>query len=362
LIRSFQAIRSANPGFETTGVLTTTVDAFTAGYDAPRARVFQDELIDRVRTIGGVQAADFSTSTPFSYASPATATIAVDGYVPPRDQQPTAEYNTVGPDYFAALGIAIVSGRTFTRADDEGAAPVAIVDETMAAQFWRGADPVGSRVRVKNDWRRVVGVARPIKSRNLMEAPRPYFYIPLRQNPSPTVALHLRTRLAAPALAPALVRDIHALDSNIAPGELITMQEQVERTTASQRIALTMLIVFGALALVLAAIGLYGVMAATVAQSTRQLALRMALGADASHVRRLILTRGLTLTAAGATVGIVSAWQTTRLMGYLLYRVSPRDVSTFGAAVAIVAVAALAACAAPAYRATRTDPIQVLRG
>src|SRR5262249_27147793 len=155
-------------------------------------------------------------------------------------------------------GIPIVAGRAFMPADDENAAPVAIVDQTTAAQFWRGGDPVGSRVRVKNEWRRVVGVAQAIKTRNFMEAPRPYFYIPLRQNPAPTIGLHIRTALAPAAIAPALVREIHALDGNIAPGEVITMREQVERTTASQRIGVTMLIVFGGLALVLATIGLYG--------------------------------------------------------------------------------------------------------
>jgi predicted permease len=361
LIKSFQAIRTADPGFRTSGVLTTSVDTFTAGYDARRARVFQDELIDRVRAIGGVQAADFSTTTPFSYASGASAPIAVDGYLPPPDQQPTADYNTVGPDYFTTLGIPIVSGRAFSRADDEDAAPVAIVDQTLAAQFWRGADPVGSRLRVRNQWRLVVGVARPIKSRNLMEAPRPYFYVPLRQSPAPVVGLHIRTPLATANVAPALVREIHALDSNVAPGELIPMREQVERTTASQRIALTMLMVFGALALVLAGIGLYGVMAATVAQSSRQFALRMALGADGSHIRRLVLARGLAMTAIGVAIGVACALQTTRLMGYLLYQVSPLDPPTFGMAVGVVILAALAACVAPVRRATRTDPIQALR-
>ena len=361
LIRSFQAIRTADPGFRTEGVLTTSVDAFAARYDARRARVFQDELIDRVRAIGGVESAEFSTTTPFSYASVASAPIAVDGYVPPPDLQPTAEYNIVGPDYFSTLGIPIVSGRAFAPADDEGAAPVAIVDQAMAEQFWRGGDTVGSRVRVRNQWRLVVGVARSIKSRNLMETPRPFFYVPLRQNPAPTVALHIRTPLSPGALGPALVREIHAIDGNIAPGELITLREQVERTTASQRIGMTILIVSGGLALLLAVVGLYGVMAATVAQGAKQLALRMALGADASQVRRLVLTRALAMTAVGGLIGVAVAFETTRLLGYLLYRVSPRDPSTFSAAVVVVAVAALAACIAPVRRATRTDPIQVLR-
>jgi len=362
LIKSFVAIRSANPGFTTDGVLTTTVDAFTAGYDVARARTFQDELIERVAGISGVQTAALSASTPFSYASTNSAAIAVDGFDPPRDQQPIADYNIVTPDYFATMGIPIVAGRAFTPADDEGTAPVAIIDETMAEQFWRGADPVGSRLQAKGRWLFVVGVARPIKSRNFMEARQPYFYVPLRQNPVRVLALQIRTALGPGALRPSLVRDIRALDANIAPGELITMREQVERTTAPQRIALTMLIVFGGLAVVLAAIGLYGVMAAIVAQSSPQFALRMALGAEPSHVVRLVMGNGLAVTIAGVVVGAAATFETTRLMGYLLYEVNPLDPIVFAAAVALVVAAAASACAIPALRATRTDPLQALRG
>jgi predicted permease len=309
-----------------------------------------------------VQTAAFSASTPFSYASTNSAPIAVDGYDPPPDQQPIADYNTVSPDYFATMGIPIVAGRAFTAADDEGAAPVAIIDETIAEQFWRGTDPVGSRLQAKGRWLLVVGVARAIKSRNFMEARQPYFYVPLRQNPVRVLALQMRTVLGPAALRPSLVREMRALDANIAPGELITMREQVERTTAPQRIALTMLIVFGGLAVVLAAIGLYGVMAAIVAQSTRQLALRMALGAGPSDVVRLVMGNGVAVTIAGVVVGAAAAFETTRLMGYLLYEVNPLDPVVFAAAVSVVVAAATSACAIPALRATRADPLQALRG
>lgn len=361
LIKSFQAMRSVSPGFRTDGVLTTTIDTFTAGYDASRARRFQDDLIERIEALGGVEAAAFSATTPFSYAASRTARIAVDGYEPRRDEQPTADYNIVGPDYFATLGIPIVSGRAFSAADDERGARVAIVDQTLADRFWRGADPVGSRLRVNKDWLHVVGVARAIKTRSLLDAPAPYFYIPLRQNPITYMALHIRTASAATAIAPSLVREIHAIDSNLAPGEIITMREQVDRTTASQRVALTMLIVFGGLALVLAAVGLYGVMAALVAQSAQQLALRVALGADRSRLLRLVLGSGLTVTAWGLALGIACALAATRLMGYLLFHVSPRDPAVFVSAIAAVGLVAFAACSIPALRATRTDPLQALR-
>jgi len=237
-----------------------------------------------------------------------------------------------------------------------------VVDETMAAQFWSGVDPVGRRVKVRDRWMQIVGVARNARYRNLFETPKPFFYVALRQNFSATTALHVRTAQGPAALAPALVREIHALDSNVTPSELITMREQVERTTAAQRISVTILVVFGGLALILAAIGLYGVMAATVSQSSRELALRMALGAEASDLLRLVLSKGLALTAAGIVLGLVAALQATRLLGYLLYQVSPRDPLAFGSAFVVICAASLVACVVPAWRATRTDPVCALRG
>jgi macrolide transport system ATP-binding/permease protein len=362
LIQSMQAVRTASPGFSTQDVLATSVDLFTAGYDPQRAKNFQDELIDRLQAIGGVESAAFSRMTPFSYRTYSTAPIAVDGYDAPPDQQPTSEYNEIGPGFLATMGIPLVSGREFTRADNETARPVAIVDETTAAQFFRGADPVGRRVQVKGRWMQIVGVARAAKYRNLLEPPRPFLYVPLRQNFSATTALLIKTSQGPAALAPALVREIHVLDANVAPSELITMREQVDRTTASQRISVTVLVVFGGLALLLAAIGLYGVMAATVSQSSRELALRMALGAGAADLLRLVLSKGLALTAGGVVLGLLAALQVTRLLGYLLYKVGPRDPLAFGSAFLVIAIASFVACFVPAWRATRTDPLRALRG
>ena len=362
LIQSMQAVRRASPGFTTDGALTTSIDLFTAGYDATRAKIFQDELVDRLKAIAGVESVAFSRMTPFSYRSYSSAPIVVDGYDAPPDQQPTAEFNEIGPGFLATVGIPIVAGREFTRADDERAPLAAMVDETMAAHFWPGVDPVGRRVQVRGKWMQVVGVARTAKYHNLLETPKPFFYVPLRQNFSAASALQIRTSQPPASLAPVLVREIRALDPNVAPGELITMREQVDRTTASQRIAVTILVVFGSLALVLAAVGLYGVMASTVSQSTRELALRTALGARASDLLRLVIAKGLALTAIGVTAGAVAAFQLTRLLGYLLYRVSPRDPLAFAAAFLIVILASLGACVVPAWRATRTDPIRALRG
>jgi predicted permease len=275
---------------------------------------------------------------------------------------PTVNYNEIGPDYLATTGIPLVSGREFTRADDETAPLVAIVNQKMAGQFWPGQDPVGLRVQVKGAWMQIVGVARDARYRSVSESAAPFLYVPLRQSNAGGSALFVRTTLAPEALASSLVREIQTLDANLAIGEIITMREEVDRTMAPQRAALIMISGFSILALVLATIGLYGVMSYTVSQSTRELGLRVALGAAPAQLLKLVMSHGLVLTAAGIGIGMVVALGTSRLLGYLLYRVSPRDPAAFATALAAMALAALAACLIPAWRAARIDPLSALRG
>src|SRR6266702_1653168 len=196
LLQSLQRIRTASPGFSTHGVLYTAVDLVSAGYTAQRAQSLQDELIDRVKALPGVESATFARMTPMSYGSYSETLIAVDGYQPPPEEQPTVQYNEVGPDYFVTMGIPLVAGRAFTRADDERAALVAVVNETMAAQYWRGRNPIGERVQVKGRWMQVVGVAKDSKYQSVREAPKPFFYVPRRQNFSVGGGLHIRTPLS----------------------------------------------------------------------------------------------------------------------------------------------------------------------
>jgi macrolide transport system ATP-binding/permease protein len=360
LLKSLSTIQSISPGFTTHGVLTASVDLTSAGYDTQRAREFEDSLTDRLQSLGGVDSVAFARVTPFSYIGYSSAPIVVDGYEAGPDEQPTVEYNEVDPGYFATMGIPLVEGREFTRADNETAPLVAVVNEAMAAQYWRGRSPVGSRVQVKGRWMQVVGTARMSKYANLAEAPKPFFYVAMRQNLN-GVNLNIRTSLGPQAATQALVREIHSLDANLAPGEVITMQEQVDRTTAVQRGAVLMLALFGGLALLLATIGLYGVLSYTVTQRTRELGLRMALGAGTSNLLRLVMSQGLALTGAGLILGAVAALTLTRLIGTLLYHVSPRDPMAFGSAVAVMGIAALAASFLPAWRAAGTDPVRALR-
>jgi macrolide transport system ATP-binding/permease protein len=361
LLQSLQKIRTSSPGFSTRDVLFTSVDLASAGYDAQRAQSFQDEWMDRVKALPGVESAAFARMTPLSFGSFSSTPIAVDGYQPPPEEQPTVEYNEVGPDYFVTMGIPLVSGREFTRADDEKAALVAVVNETMAARYWRGKDPIGERVQVKGRWMRVVGVAKDSKYRSVRETPKAFFYVPHRQNFSIGPGIYIRTPLSRETMATALAHEVHALDGNLAPYELITLQEQLDRSTSPQLAAVTLVSVLSGLALLLAVIGLYGVMSYAVSQSSRELGLRMALGAEASNVWRLVMSRGLGLMTGGVVLGVAVALGLTRLLGNLLFKVSPRDPLAFGAAFAVMTVAALAACFLPAWRAMRTDPARALR-
>ncbi|HWZ26079.1 MAG TPA: ABC transporter permease [Verrucomicrobiae bacterium] len=361
LIQSLQKIRTSSPGFSTHGVMFTGIGLVSAAYDAQRAQNFQDQLIDRVKAMPGVESVVFARMTPLSYGSFSSAPIAVDGYDVPPEERPTVEYNEVGPDYFATMGIPFVSGREFTRADDERGALVVIVNETMAAKFWRGRSAVGERIQVKDRWMQIVGVAKDSKYRSVREAAEPFFYVPLRQNFSVSAALFIRSALSPEMVAVTLAQEVHALDASLAPYELITLQEQLDRSTSPQMVAVTLVSILGALALLLAVIGLYGVMSYAVSQSTRELGLRMALGAGASNVLRLVISRGLALMLGGVVLGAAVALGLTRLLGNLLYHVSPRDPLAFGAAFAVMTIAALAACFLPAWRATRTDPAEALR-
>jgi macrolide transport system ATP-binding/permease protein len=361
LLQSLQKIRNTNPGFSTTNVVQTGVSLIAAGYDDARAKTFQEELIARLRVLPGVESAAFARVTPLGYGTYSSTPIAVDGYQPPPEEQPTVDYNQVSPDYFVTLGIPLRSGREFVRADDENASLVAIVNQTMATRYWRDQDPIDRRLQVKGRWVRVIGVAADSKYESLRENPRPFFYVPLLQDFVRGPALYVRSAQPLQSISATLLREVHALDVNLAAYEMITLQEQVNRSTSPQLVAVTLVSILGGLTLLLAAVGLYGVMSYSVAQSNRELGLRMALGAGAATLFRLVISRGLRLTAVGVLCGTAAGLVLTRLFGKLLYNVSPHDPLAFASAVAVMAIASVAACLLPAWRATRTDPARVLR-
>src|SRR5437870_2803198 len=360
ILQSLQRMQNTSPGFST-DVIVSGADLFSAGYKLERAKAFHTQLLDRVREIPGVESATLARLMPFSYGVFSSAPLQIDGYQPAPDEQLNVSYNEVAEDYFKTLRIPIVAGREFQRTDDENAVPVAIINETMAAKYWPGKDPIGQRLKVKDAWMQIVGVAKNVYYETKLEAPRSFFYVPVRQNFFVGNTLLIRTRETPGTITNALAREVHALDPTLAPYAADRLQAQVDQRGYTQRLAVTLLAIFGGMALFLAAIGLYAVMSYSVSQRTHELGLRMALGADAGNLLRLVLSHGLRLTTAGILVGTIAAFVLTRLMGNLRYKVSPRDPLAFGSALVVITLASLAACFLPAWRATRVDPVQALR-
>lgn len=361
LLRSLVLMQNSDPGFSTRNVVVSAADLFSAGYKPDRAKVFYEQMLERIRPLPGVQSVALARVRPFSYTVYSSAPLEIEGYQPPRNEQVAADYNQVGEGYFATIGIPIIAGREFTRNDDENAPAVAIVNETMAAKYWLGKNAIGQRLKVKDKWMEVVGVAKNAKYERMLEASKPFFYVPVRQNFFVQNGFIIRTDQSAFAIMNSLAGELHALDPNLAPVDTITLQEQVDRMSYPQRLAVALLAIFGGMALFLASIGLYAVMSYSVSQSTREFGMRMALGADTRDLLRLVFSRGLQLTAAGIVIGGMAALILTRLMGNLLYEVSPHDPLAFGLAFVVITIFSLAACLLPAWRATRIDPALALR-
>jgi predicted permease len=345
-MQSLQHLRTADPGFSADHVLASAFDLVAAGYDAQRAKRFREDLLDRVQALPGVESAAWERSRPFSYVGYLSAPITVDGYEPAPDERPKAEYNQVDPGYFATVGIPILSGRDFTRSDNETTFPVAIVNQQMVAKYWHGVDPVGKRIQLS------------------VEVPKSFLYVPIRQGTAVNGDFVIRTAQSPGTMASALLREVRALDSGLGMGEVITLRENLNRTAlASQQIVVALLTIFAVMALSLAAVGLYGVMSYSVSQSKREIGLRMALGAGTSNLFRRVMSHGLTLSIAGILVGSAAAFVLTRFIaiGSLLYKVNPLDPKAFVLASAVMIVISVAACLVPAWRAARTNPIQALR-
>src|SRR5437773_8608500 len=314
LLRSLAQMQNSDPGFSTRNVVVSVADLFSAGYKPDRAKIFYEQLLERIRALPDVQSTALARVRPFSYSVYSSAPLAIEGYQPPRNEQIAADYNQVSEGYFATIGIPIVAGREFTHNDDENAPPVAIVNETMAAKYWQGKDAVGQRLKAKDKWMEIVGVAKNANYRTKLEQPTPFFYVPVRQNFFVQNGFLIRTDQSAAAMMNALAREIHALDPNLALLDAISLQQQVDVMSYTQRLAAALLAIFGGMALFLAAIGLYAVMSYSVSQGTRELGMRIALGARADDVLRLVISRGIRLTAAGIVIGAVAALTLTRLM------------------------------------------------
>jgi macrolide transport system ATP-binding/permease protein len=360
-LRDLNHAQAIDPGFETKGVLVMDFNLGREGYTPERGGVFYDQLVERVGALPGVRGAAIAQSAPL--AGGISRSIFPEGADTTTRDRILVQVNTVGLGYFQTIGIPIVHGRDFTRADTVTSPKVVVVNQTMAQQFWKGEEALGKRFKFFGDadYTTVIGVARDSKYNGVAEEPLPFIYQALLQDYTPAGTLHVRSAGDAASLAAPVRREVQQLDPTLSLFDVRTLEEQVGESLQPQKMNVVLLGVFGVLALLLAAIGLYGVASYSVSQRTREIGVRMALGARPSSVLALVLGHGMILVGAGLTVGLVVAYVVSSFTQALFAGVSPHDPATFIVTAAGLGAIALLATYVPARRATRIDPLIALR-
>ena len=366
LIRSFGRVQQVEPGFVAQGVLSMRMSVAGTSFAGERGVVFYQELLERVRRLPGVESAGAASILPLG-GGIGWGSITVEGYVPTSGQSLIqADQRIASTGYFETMKVPLVGGRLFSEQDAKDSAPVAIIDENMARTYWPGADPLGKRLKpgdAEDDtpWLEVVGVVANVKQYALDTDSRVTFYRPQLQNPSGTMYVVARTSVDPAGLTAAVTREVRAMDPNVPIYDVKTMEQRLSESLARRRFAMLALGLFALVAMILAAVGIYGVMSYTVAQRTREIGVRMALGAQGRDVLRLVIARGMALAVAGVGAGLVAAFALTRALSSLLYGVSATDLATFAGVPVLLALVSLLACYVPARRATKVDPMEALR-
>jgi predicted permease len=364
LVRSFVRLTDVPPGFNPHNVISMQVSAEGPKYKERAARVqFYQALEERVGHLSGVSAVGAITSLPLT-PSVGWGGMEIEGYVPPPNQpELQVDIRFTTPGYFTAMQIPLLSGRLFSAADTEKTQPVVLIDEKMANQFWPKGDAVGKRIRQgnKQPWATIAGVVGLVKEYGLDLDTRMVVYYPQGQKPAGTMFMVARTSSDPVATADAIVHQVNALDSEVPVFDIATMDRRVHDSVARQRFAMTMLGAFAGFAMILAAIGVYGVMSFLVSQGAADIAIRMALGARRGRILSLVFQQGMGLALTGIFAGLLGALGLTRVMSGLLFGVSAADPVTFGSVLVLLTAVALAACYFPARRAMRVDPMVALR-
>jgi predicted permease len=363
IVRSLEEAQRMRPGFNPQNAVALSFDLGLQGYDETKNRVFQRQVLERVRALPAIESAALTDNIPLSLNYNNTS-IFVEGQPPaPMSKLPLAIPTSVTPDYFRAMGISL-RGRDFTDQEEKKENRVAIVNETFARKFFPGQEAIGKRFNFggpENPFWEIIGVCGDGKYNSLGEDPQPALFRPQLRDCSPGISLVARIRGdPQPALA-ALQREIHSLDPTLPLYDIKTLTEHMKIPLFPARIAAGALASFGVLALVLAAVGIYGVMSYMVAGRTREIGLRMALGARGGNVRSLILRQGMMLALIGSMIGLAIAFLATRLLKSVLYGVSAIDPTTFVGVTVLLGIVALLACWIPALRASRVDPMVALR-
>jgi putative ABC transport system permease protein len=363
LLQSFQNLLAVNPGFRPENALMGHVSLPGNRYTAKAlVSAFYEQLLDRVRSLPGVQAAELTRVAPFS-GNGVGGPFTVEGHEPgPSEVEKDAWLRSVTPGYFTAMGMPIKTGRSFQSSDTDTSLPVAIVDEKLARMYWPQGDPTGKRIRIgRGNWMTIVGVVPSVKNRKLDEDTKPYVYFPVSQIVSRSMSLVVRSQNDPGALIPAIRQQLASLDPELPFFDVCTIDQSIARTLTTKRLTNLLLAGFATTALLLALIGVYGVMSLNVGSRTSEFGIRMALGAQRGVVIRLILKQGLTLTLIGLAAGIAGALATARALSGLLYGVSAADPVTFAASSLMLLAVAFLACYLPARRAAKVDPMVALR-
>jgi putative ABC transport system permease protein len=369
LIRSLTHLGELNPGFNPSNLLTMNVPLPSARYPKDADRLaFYNRMIERVEALPGVQSAGIVSVVPLGTNFDGRE-LQVEDQPKPQGQDPSVATFVVTPGYLRAMQIPLQKGRMFTEADIETAAPVALISETMARNLWPDENPLGKHIRISGggkpieqlSWRSVAGVLSDVKQERLDAPGEMQVYVPEAQMINSFMSLVVRTRVNPSSLAAAVREQIHAMDKDQVVYEAATMDQLLSDSLALRRFSMLLLGLFAAVALLLAAVGLYGVISYTVGQRTHEFGIRVALGAQPGDVLRLVVRHGFTLVLAGLGAGIVAALALTHLLSSLLFGVSATDPATFAVVTIVLMGVALLACYVPARRATKVDPMVALR-
>ncbi|HEX7730714.1 MAG TPA: ABC transporter permease [Terracidiphilus sp.] len=359
-LRTFRAASHANPGFEQQHVLTTSVGLQISGYSDAEIHAFQRQALERLRTLPGVQAASLADWLPQSFMRK-TADAYPEGYVPKPNESLEVRRADISPGYFDTLQIPILQGRDFANSDSETSPRVIVVDQTAAAHFWPGQNPIGKRLQVWHNWWTVVGVVHNSTHQTVMERPEPMIYMTFAQNFDVETILQVRTAGDPSVLAQPIEQMVHSINGQLPVFDTYPLAQTTEMATTFLRIQAFFAAIFGILGLILATSGIYGVIAYRTELRTHEIGIRVALGASRTNVLRLILMQGMRLTVAGIVLGLVLSFVLTHLLASMFYGVSATDPTTAVAVTVLLGGIALAACYVPARRALHIDPVTAIR-
>jgi putative ABC transport system permease protein len=372
LVKSFYRIQQVDPGLNPQNVLTMEVGLPRNKYtNSQQQAAFFEKVLERVKGLPGAQHAALINDLPLASGGSSTIFVVEGRAAPVAGQEPRTHYRPVSSDYFVAMGIPLLKGRSVSERDNREAPPVVVISQSIAERYFPNADPIGKRIGIDSppEWREIVGVVADVRHHGLDNEAKPHIYVPYLQNSadyltltSATMSLVVRTSGAAPlSLAESVRREVLSVDKDQPVAKVKSMEQVIDESVTQRRFNMLLLIILAGIALVLAAVGVYSVISYSVTRRTQEIGVRMALGAQPRDILRLVLRESIVMVMIGSVIGLAVGSVLMRVMSSLLFGVSPTDPLTFGLLTLVLLLVAVAACLIPARRATRVDPIIALR-